>query len=700
MTVLAVTLPSAIPAGASASASTFTVAGFGDGSGFCTTPDASGNSVCPTLRAAVVQASKQANGPTIDLLPGTYQLTAGNGGELDLRASINIVGAGAGGPGGTTIEQTDGQSRVLQVDGSTNLTGLEVTGGDLGPASCALGVCRGGGILVEGTLVLQNVLVTRNQVIGPGGSATYDTAMGGGIAYDQGSAAGSQLLESTVSDNKATGGAGGTNGGGGSADGGGISYEGTGPLLVQASTIAHNDAVGGDDGPSSPPQLEGEGRGGGIFNSSDLTVSASTIAGNVAHGGAPPSPAFSGGIADGGGVFTDQSVDKLTNSTVFGNAAQGGAWPGANPSGPGYGGGITLSRLGAGGVLQSDTIDANQASTAGSNLELFTGDPPNLAVYDTIVAGGQPASVSSCDFNTTLLSESVNLEDDATGQCGFSSSHDDLVGVNPELPTGLADNGGPTQTLAPAPGSPALAHGSVCRDYSHTPYGLLAVDQRGQPRSRPCDIGAFEAQPPSNATRPAVSGTAALRQTLICSDGIWSGDGPLDLSFQWLRNGDPIPGALTNTYVLGPGDPGQGLACRVTASRYGSLTVTSRFVVATSYPRVTLLKVSTHDGFVVVSLGCRGVGGQRCSGTVVLTAAEPQRARAVTLLRRRYGVAARHVATLHLRLNRAVVRLLSHVGQIPATASVRQTTAAGTTSIAARRLKLRRPSATAGLRAA
>jgi hypothetical protein len=54
--------------------------------------------------------------------------------------------------------------------------------------------------------------------------------------------------------------------------------------------------------------------------------------------------------------------------------------------------------------------------------------------------------------------------------------------VNPQLGL-LADNGGPTQTLAPQSGSPAIDAGTT---------GCPATDQRGAPRVGQCDIGAVE----------------------------------------------------------------------------------------------------------------------------------------------------------------------------------------------------------------
>jgi hypothetical protein len=49
----------------------------------------------------------------------------------------------------------------------------------------------------------------------------------------------------------------------------------------------------------------------------------------------------------------------------------------------------------------------------------------------------------------------------------------------------LADNGGPTETMALPTGSPAIDVAVTCDGY----------DQRGTPRAAPCDSGAFEHEP-------------------------------------------------------------------------------------------------------------------------------------------------------------------------------------------------------------
>ncbi|HVN29367.1 MAG TPA: choice-of-anchor Q domain-containing protein [Candidatus Binataceae bacterium] len=69
-------------------------------------------------------------------------------------------------------------------------------------------------------------------------------------------------------------------------------------------------------------------------------------------------------------------------------------------------------------------------------------------------------------------------------------------------PPGLANNGGPTQTIALLQGSPAIdaIPFTACLDQAN-PLQQIMVDQRGEPRpdpedgpNGPCDIGAYELQ--------------------------------------------------------------------------------------------------------------------------------------------------------------------------------------------------------------
>ena len=45
----------------------------------------------------------------------------------------------------------------------------------------------------------------------------------------------------------------------------------------------------------------------------------------------------------------------------------------------------------------------------------------------------------------------------------------------------------------------------------------------------------------------------------------------VEFSFQWLRDGEPIAGAVTRDYRIGAADVGTALSVRVTASRPGEV---------------------------------------------------------------------------------------------------------------------------------
>ncbi len=71
---------------------------------------------------------------------------------------------------------------------------------------------------------------------------------------------------------------------------------------------------------------------------------------------------------------------------------------------------------------------------------------------------------------------------------------------------------------------------------------------------------------PNNTSAPSASGTAAVGQTLSCSNGSWSGVTPIKYTYQWLRDGSSIGGSTGSTYVVQSGDQGHGLSCEVTAT--------------------------------------------------------------------------------------------------------------------------------------
>jgi hypothetical protein len=105
-----------------------------------------------------------------------------------------------------------------------------------------------------------------------------------------------------------------------------------------------------------------------------------------------------------------------------------------------------------------------------------------------------------------------NLDDGAT--CGFTAAGS-LSNTDPQPdPAGLADNGGPTQTIAVQAGSPAINAGdeTVCESKL-----INSLDQRGYVRpgtgATACTIGAYEFNSPGCPT-----GLTACGPMNVCSN--------------------------------------------------------------------------------------------------------------------------------------------------------------------------------------
>jgi hypothetical protein len=86
----------------------------------------------------------------------------------------------------------------------------------------------------------------------------------------------------------------------------------------------------------------------------------------------------------------------------------------------------------------------------------------------------------------------------------------------------------------------------------------------------------------ANLTAPAITGTAAVAKVLTADPGTWTHP-DATIGYQWLRDGEPIPGraAQRATYVVRGSDAGHALSVAVTATIAGQDAV-----VATSAPVV------------------------------------------------------------------------------------------------------------------
>ncbi len=235
----------------------------------------------------------------------------------------------------------------------------------------------------------------------------------------------------------------------GNSDAGGAIFN-LGTVTLSNSTLSANTAGGG----------------GAIYNAGTLTVLNSTLSRNSA--------AASGSGGEGGAIANGGSA-TITNSTLAGNSAQNGG----------------------GGIYNQGTLTITNSTLAGNSSTSGGGGIQNglntLTLRGALLAGNAPGGNCNWDFGTKPSSLGYNLSDDPTCQDAFLATTD--KSNTPALvdPKGLQTNGGPTQTIALLPTSPAVDSipVSACVDTNGNP---VTVDQRGvaRPQGTACDIGAYE----------------------------------------------------------------------------------------------------------------------------------------------------------------------------------------------------------------
>jgi hypothetical protein len=349
----------------------------------------------------------------------------------------------------------------------------------------------GGGIHNEGgTVNLTDSIFSSNRGFAP--------SKGGAISNNSGTV---NVTNGTFSGNSAQ-------------DGGGISNNGPGTVKVANSTFSDNTGVrftlglpASVDGAAIFNQggtvevtnstlsgnSAGGARGGGIHNREGGTVKVtnSTLSGNTVGG-------FFGFGLLGGGIYNDNGTVEVTNSTLSGNQA-------TNPGGSGAGiynkaGTVTLTNSTLSGNIANPST-TNYAGiilpAPGSGGGIWNGG--TLNVKNTIVA--QNTAATGPDVFGSFASGGYNLIGDGTGSTGFTAVGDQVgttaAPIDPLL-NPLADNGGPTQTRALQPGSPAINGGDPAFVLTSGPFiGPPFYDQRGiSPFNRVSggiiDIGAFE----------------------------------------------------------------------------------------------------------------------------------------------------------------------------------------------------------------
>jgi CSLREA domain-containing protein len=222
--------------------------------------------------------------------------------------------------------------------------------------------------------------------------------------------------------------------------------------------------------------------GGAILNlNGTVTITASTFSGNSA-------------AAEGGALFNNNGTTTVTTSTFSGNSASNSSGTGGAVVNVGSGGTVTIN---------ASTFAGNSAGASGAGGAIY-GYGGTVNVESTILTASTNGSCAVSSIGGATINDAgYNIGDDSS--CNFTVGGTSSVVAFTDLaldPNGLADNGGPTQTIA-------LESTSLAIDVVPQ-VDCTTEDQRGDLRpdsgETSCDAGAYEFQdaPPP----PTFSGTA------------------------------------------------------------------------------------------------------------------------------------------------------------------------------------------------
>jgi len=90
---------------------------------------------------------------------------------------------------------------------------------------------------------------------------------------------------------------------------------------------------------------------------------------------------------------------------------------------------------------------------------------------------------------------------------------------------------------------------------------------------------------PVNTVAPVVSGSGVIGQTLTTTNGTWTANpSSITYAYQWQRDGSPISGATSSTYLLVYADRGANVRCVVTATNViGSTDANSNAIAVAAF---------------------------------------------------------------------------------------------------------------------
>lgn len=265
---------------------------------------------------------------------------------------------------------------------------------------------------------------------------------------------------------------------------------------------------------------------------------------------------------------------------------------------------------------QAVTLASPGADAAYASAPAISADGKKVA--HLVAEGGRPELIVSGVFVTDLATGAVVRA--STGDHGTTTSPGIVPAISADgrfvLFTGLSSATGPdgraveayvrdlasgttrwVSTAAP-PSAFAASGVEISGSGRHVLFSVLGVNTLTAWTS---DLGEPEPLPtPANVGLPVVGRFAsgvgyALR---VVKEGSWTGAEVAERSYQWLRDGEPIPGAVGRQYAVTRADRGARLAVRESVTGPGPVTAVaeSRGLRATKAASRTKVRVSRPKG--------------------------------------------------------------------------------------------------------
>jgi hypothetical protein len=311
--------------------------------------------------------------------------------------------------------------------------------------------------------------------------------------------------------------------------------------------------------------------GGAVFNQGGTVVIAnSTLTGNTAAGGDAPDVGGSSGL--GGGLFNLNGSVTLTNVTIAQNTVTAATDSAGFRSGQAGGGAVYNLSIDVGAVTPTQTATIAVANSILANT-----------------AGGSDVVNDQRGGTATINATGPNIVPVAVVNTGGTVSGTAFTTASPKLGA-LADNGGPTQTMAPRAGSPAINAGSTAALTAADFGGAVpTTDQRGPGFARisdgAVDIGAVEAP----------VGTPGAKRPVLAAGGSATGQAEVFIPDASGLFANP-PAATTPAGLFG----GFAGDVRVATGDFNGDGVEDEVLVTGPGTKTVMAVVSGKDGSVLV----------------------------------------------------------------------------------------------------